>query len=90
MTVQCTTCRYLDIEPNETPCNHCGNFNMWETQEYRTVEELEKLKEEVENLCFVMYSMDGKTMFDITKSEIVYRINKHIEELKGDNNEKNS
>lgn len=49
------------------------------------IEELEKLKEEVKNLCFVTYSMDGNTMFDITKGEIIYRINKHIEELKGEN-----
>lgn len=50
----------------------------------RSIEELEKLKEEVANLCFIMYSNDGKNMVDITKDEIVYRINKHIEELKGE------
>ena len=48
------------------------------------IEELEKLKEEVANLCYISYSNDGKNMVDITKSDIVYRINKHIEELKGE------
>lgn len=51
----------------------------------RSIEELEKIKEEVVNLCFIMYSNDGKNMVDITKDEIVYRINKHIAELKGEN-----
>ena len=49
------------------------------------IEDLEKLKEEVANLCYVMYSNDGKNMVDITKNDIIYRINNRIEKLKGEN-----
>lgn len=93
MTIQCTTCRYLDIEPNETPCNHCGNFNMWETEEYRTVEELEKIKAEIYrhhnitcNLkcatCFLEYNCELRRKIDLLEDLAI--IDNHIKELKGE------
>lgn len=56
-------------------------------QERNVIEELEKLKEEIDTLYGVYYSYFKERL--VIKTDVVNIIDNHITELKGDKNEQN-